>query len=132
MDESETLAIYIGVLRHGLDLPPGSDALRELQVRLSPPDPAQRPPARAPGIARLASALRSMRRGAAPAVTIERFRDDLAFLRMFDRDTSWSAEALTSLLADVSAVDASRPAEAAPAPDKVVSMRRKRRPAEGA
>lgn len=73
-----------------------------------------------------------MRRGAAPAVTIERFRDDLAFLRMFDRDTSWSAEALTSLLADVSAVDASRPAEAAPAPDKVVSMRRKRRPAEGA
>jgi hypothetical protein len=121
------VAIYIGVLRHALALQPGSDALLELEMRLAPTDHSQRPPARAPGITRLRAALRAMRRGLAPAGSIEEFRADLAFLRVFDQDTSWGATALDALLGDVTQTPAP-PAPAKPndGESKVVPMRRKR------
>ncbi len=124
--------MYIGVLRHALALPPGTDALAELEARLLPPDRAQRPPMRAPGIARLAIALKAMRRGVSPADSIEQFREDLRFLRMFDNDTSWSTEALDKLMAKVVALPV--PPDAPPSkqtqptePDasNVVPLRRK-------
>jgi hypothetical protein len=114
-------------MRHALALPPGSDALFELEMRLTPADRSQRPPTRAPGIARLRTALRAMRRGRAPAGSIEEFRADLAFLRNFDQDTSWGAAALDALLNDVTAEPAvSTPEKRSGAKPKVVAMRRKR------
>ena len=132
MDRNETVAAYVGVLRHTLRIAPGADALMELEGRLSPPDPSQRPPARAPGIARLSRALKQLRRGAPPADTIEAFRDDLAFLKVFDQDTSWTSEALDDLAANVLVADESRrrpapaTATATNASTNVVPLRRKR------
>jgi hypothetical protein len=122
------VAIYIGVLRHALALPPGSDALFELEMRLTPADRSQRPPTRAPGISRLRTALRAMRRGLAPAGSIEDFRADLAFLRNFDQDTSWGAAALDALLGDVTAAPAPRETHAKRTSDnpKVVPLQRRK------
>lgn len=107
MNEPELIAAYIGVLRHELKLRPGADALLELEVRLSPADPDQRPPARAPGIARLTKALKRLRVHRPPAGSLDQFAEDLRFLRVFEDDTSaWSGEALDDLLANVIAVPA--------------------------
>lgn len=107
MNEPELIAAYIGVLRHELKLRPGADALLELEVRLSPTDPDQRPPARAPGIARLAKALARLRAHTLPASSLDQFAEDLRFLRVFEDDASaWSGEALDDLLANVIAVPA--------------------------
>jgi hypothetical protein len=128
VDTPESVAIYVGVLRHALALPPGSDALAELEARLAPPDAAQRPPSRAPGIARLTKALKAMRSGKAPADTIAEFREDLRFLRMFDRDTSWTREALDDLMANVIVAPPGRSTRrakdgAANTPGKIVPLR---------
>ena len=102
MDEPELIAAYVGVLRHVLELPPGADALLELEVRLVPPDPRQRPPARAPGIARLAKALKRLRTRKTPAESLDDFAEDLRFLRVFEDDTSgWTTAAIDDLLANV-------------------------------
>lgn len=107
MNEPEVIAAYVGVLRHQLELPRGADALLELEVRLAPADPNQRPPARAPGIARLARALKRLRRHKTPAASLDQFAEDLRFLRVFEEGTSnWSSEALDDLLANVIAMPA--------------------------
>ncbi len=107
MNEPELVAAYIGVLRHELKLRPATDALLELEVRLSPADPDQRPPARAPGIARLAKALKRLRAHQAPADSLDQFAEDLRFLRVFEDDTSaWSSDAIDDLLANVIAMRA--------------------------
>jgi hypothetical protein len=109
MDEPELIAAYIGVLRHELSLPRGADALLELEVRLTPSDPNQRPPARAPGIARLAKALKRLRLHKTPAGSLEQFQQDLRFLRVFEDDTTaWSGAALDDLLANVITAPPSR------------------------
>jgi hypothetical protein len=105
MDELELVAAYVGVLRHELTLPRGADALLELEVRLAPADPNERPPARAPGIARLAKALKRLRAHKPPADSLDQFTEDLRFLRVFEDDTSaWSEEALDDLMANVIAM----------------------------
>jgi hypothetical protein len=107
MNEPELVAAYIGVLRHELKLRPGTDALLELEVRLSPADRDQRPPTRAPGIARLAKALKRLRARQAPAASLDQFAEDLRFLRVFEDDTSaWSSDAIDDLLANVIAIRA--------------------------
>lgn len=105
MDEPDLVAAYVGVLRHELKLPRGADALLELEVRLAPADPNQRPPARAPGITRLAKALKRLRAHKPPADSLDQFAEDLRFLRVFEDDTSaWSEEALDDLMANVIAM----------------------------
>ena len=130
MEEPELVAAYIGVLRHELKLPRGADPLLELELRLTPPDPAQRPPGRAPGIARLARALKRLRAHKPPGDSLDQFADDLRFLRVFDNDLgAWSLEAIDDLLANVIAMPGPRarktPSAGAPAdaPPPVVPFR---------
>ena len=109
MEQAEVVAAYVGLLRHELHLPRGADALLDLELRLTPADARQRPPARAPGIARLARALKRLRAHKPPAVSLEVFAEDLRFLRAFDDDpAAWSSEALDDLLANVIASPAAR------------------------
>jgi hypothetical protein len=117
----EETAPYIAVIRHELALSPGADALAALGERLLPDDPAQRPPARAPGVLRLARALRKLRDGRAPADTIERLAEDLRFLRLFEQGDVMPSQALDRLLDDVR----DEPAPRRP-PAKIVPLRRKR------
>lgn len=114
MDNTELVAAYIGVMRHELRLAPGVDALVELEARLTPPDSRQRPPARARGIARLAKALKRLRQHQPPVDSLEQFTEDLRFLRMFDNETAWTAEAIDDLMANVIAMPA--PKSAPPRP----------------
>lgn len=105
MNEPDLVAAYVGLLRHTLKLPRGADALLELEVRLAPADPNERPPTRAPGIARLAKALKRLRAHKPPADSLDQFAEDLRFLRVFEDDTSaWSEEALDDLMANVIAM----------------------------
>jgi hypothetical protein len=135
MDEPELVAAFVGVLRHELNLPRGADALLELEVRLAPSDPNQRPPARAPGIARLARALKRLRAHKTPADSLDQFQQDLRFLRVFDDDTtSWSSAAIDDLLTNVITMPTPR-ARAAPtdvetgaAPAPVVPFRPRKQP----
>jgi len=135
MDEPELVAAFVGVLRHELNLPRGADALLELEVRLAPSDPNQRPPARAPGIARLARALKRLRAHKTPADSLDQFQQDLRFLRVFDDDTtSWSSSAIDDLLANVITMPTPR-TRAAPtdvetgaAPAPVVPFRPRKQP----
>ncbi len=118
MDAVETQAAYLAVIRHELQLPRGTDALLALELRLTPADARQRPPARAPGIARLARGLRRLRQQKAPADSIEQFSDDLRFLRIFDDDAAaWTPKVLDDLLANVIVADPIRQARRAPASD---------------
>jgi hypothetical protein len=99
--ESEGVATYAALVRHELALAPGADPLFELEERLAPADPAQRPPAKAPGIVRLRAVAANLREHQAPAVSLEQFAEDLRLLRKFARDDDWPAEALERLLGDV-------------------------------
>jgi hypothetical protein len=93
---------YIALIRHELKVPPGSDALDALAARLTPVDATERPPARAPGIIRLRKALRTLEASACPDQSLEAFRDDLAFLSLFDNSQPvLPPDALKALLADV-------------------------------
>ncbi len=142
MDEPDLVAAYVGVLRHTLKLPRGADALLELEVRLAPADPNQRPPARAPGIARLAKALKRLRAHKPPVDPLDQFAEDLRFLRVFEDDTSaWSEEALDDLMANVIAMPppttrrkstATDTAAEAPAPLLPFRARKPPRPREDA
>jgi hypothetical protein len=102
VDDRDLIAAYIGVIRHELKLRPGTDALLAAEARLSPPDADDRPPPRAPGIARLAKALRRLRRHAVPEASLEQFSDDLRFLRLFEpADHVLERDALDRLLGNV-------------------------------
>ena len=120
--DAEAIAPYIALIRVSLNVAPGGDPLDALGLRLAPEDVQERPPARAPGIARLAKALRLLRQRAAPESPIEEFDADLGFLRTFSKDEPWRADALESLLSNVRAMPAPKaraaktPAGDAPAP----------------
>jgi hypothetical protein len=119
----EATAPYIAVIRHELGLSPGADALGALGERLAPANAAQRPPARAPGIVRLARALRRLRDGLAPADSLEQITDDLRFLRLFAPDEPvLASDALERLLHDVTETQTSDERERG----KIVPLRPKR------
>ncbi len=123
--ESEEIAMYAALVRHELGLAPGADPQFELEERLAPPDPAQRPAAKAPGIVRLRAAAVSLREHRTPEVPLEQFAEDLRLLRTFARDDHWPAEALARLLNDV------RPTPARPAHNGGRVTPVPRRPREG-
>jgi hypothetical protein len=101
---AEALAPFIATIRRELRLPPGADALVALESRLHPPDPTERPPARAPGIVRLRGVFSRLKAGAVPEHDIETLIEDLRFLRLFEREAHpLRGEALDRLLADVAA-----------------------------
>lgn len=100
--DAERLAPYTGLIRHELDLPPGTDPLIAVEARISPVDPRQRPPARAPGVIRLTKALRRLRAGQPPEPPLELLAEDLRFLRLFEEaERPLPPDALDRLLADV-------------------------------
>ncbi len=102
--DAEAIAPYTAVIRREFDLPAGADALAALETRLSPSDPSQGAPARAPGVVRLKAALRKLRKGTVPEVAIETMTEDLRLLRLFDDEhAAWPAAALDQLLGDVRA-----------------------------
>ncbi len=99
---SEAAAPYSAVIRHGLKLPPGADALSALEARLSPVDPAAKLPLRAPAVVRLKSTLRRLRDDREPAVSLETLSEDLRFLMLFDaRDAPLRGDGMSRLLNDV-------------------------------
>jgi hypothetical protein len=119
---AEATAPFIAAIRHELHLPPGADALDELGERLAPPDPKARPPARAPGVLRLARALRRLRDGRAPADPLDQLVRDLRFLRAFEpEEPVLDRDALERLLSDVT-----NESDDPRAPAKIVPLRRKR------
>jgi hypothetical protein len=121
---AEATAPYVALIRHELGLPSSADSLAALGERLAPPEPSARPPARAPGVLRLARALRRLRDGAAPADSLEQMTEDLRFLHLFDtEDNSMPRHALERLLDDVKQSAKPRDTEAA---GKIVPLRRKR------
>jgi hypothetical protein len=100
--DADARAPFTAIVRHELALKPGTDPLEALGGRLMPEDPDARPPARAPGVLRLAKALRRLRDGKVPEITAEQFTEDVRFLKLFDDgDQPWSPEALGRLLDDV-------------------------------
>ncbi len=131
--DADERAPYIALIRSEFAVPPGADPLEALGARLMPEDPAQRPPARAPGVLRLAKALRRLRAGQPPDEALEQYRNDLQFLKLFDaNEQQWSPDALERLIDDVMGEPAPRPASkrssrrARPTktPPNVVPMRR--------
>ena len=119
---AEATAPYVALIRHELALSPGADALAVLGERLLPDDPAERPPSRAPGVLRLARALRRLREGRSPSDSLERLTEDLRFLRLFEPgEGPLSANALEHLLDDVRHEEKPRRT-----PAKIVPLRRKR------
>ncbi len=129
--DADERAPYIALLRREFGVPPGADPFEELGKRLVPEEPSQRPPARAPGVLRLAKALRRLRAGQPPEQTLEQYRDDLAFLKLFDESEQWSPDALERLIDDVLGEPAPRPTrkrspkrKPAKAPANVVPLRR--------
>ncbi len=106
--DADALAPYTALIRHEFGLSRGADPLEALGTRLVPADPESRPPARAPGVLRLAKALRRMREGNAPETAFEQFTEDVRFLKLFDDgDQAWPRDALGRLLDDV--LDPPRP-----------------------
>lgn len=120
---AEMIAACKAIVRLELKLPRGADALAALHARLSPEDPAARPPARAPAIARLRKTLRSLRAGRVPAATLDELTDDLRVLALF-ADEPLSATALTALLRDVRAEPAPKRRRAPRAPTPLERPRR--------
>lgn len=99
---AETIAPYIAIIRHELKLKSGGNALLALEARLTPADARERPPARAPGIVHLRSALRRLKEGALPTIALETLTADLRFLCLFEREEHvLRRDALDRLLADV-------------------------------
>jgi hypothetical protein len=116
---AEATAPYLAVIRHELGLRPASDALAALGERLAPSDERQRPPARAPGVLRLARALRRLRDGQSPQDSLEQVTEDLRFLRLFDvGEAPLNPDALERLLQDVR--------EGSRMPAKIVPLRPRR------
>jgi len=121
MQRAETLAPYLAVIRHELSMPPSANALLGLETRLHPADPNERPPARAPGIARLRRALKRLNAGQAPQATLDELTADLRFLRLFERtEHVLRRTALDRLLSDV--VEPATPPPAR-APGRIIKLR---------
>jgi len=121
MQRAETLAPYLAVIRHELGMRPPANALLALETRLYPADPGERPPARAPGIARLRKALKRLDAGNAPEATLDELTEDLRFLRLFERtEHVLRRTALDRLLSDVV-----EPAAAPPprTPARIIKLR---------
>lgn len=127
--DAEVLAPYIAVLRDGLKLHPQEDALAALEIRLSPPDARERPPSRAPAVARLRDVLKSLRAGIEPPVSLEALAEDLRFLRLFMDDDEWSQEGLARLLDDLRGT--SKTSRGVPSSGKVLPLRRRDAPEAG-
>lgn len=108
--DAEAIAPYVALIRASLNVAPGVDPLSALGLLLAPEDAQERPPARAPGIVRLAKALRLLRQRIAPESPIEEFDADLRFLHVFAKQEPWPADALESLLSNVRAMPARKPA----------------------
>lgn len=107
---AEAIAPYLGAIRHELAITGGQNALLALEARLTPADRSERPPARAPGIVRLRSALGRLKEGAIPAISLETLTEDLRFLRLFERDDHVLHRiALDRLLLDVTGVGPTPP-----------------------
>lgn len=118
---------YIALIRHELHLPPGSDALLELRVRLHPADAEAKPPYRAPGIVRLRRGLKRLELGKTPTDPLEQFADDLRFLQLFAADEPLLPQnAMQKLLSDVMNSPPIKPhaADEMPNNDKIVSFRK--------
>ena len=135
--DADALAPYTAILRYELKLSPGADPLIALGARLAPADAQSRPPARAPGVLRLAKALRRLRDGNPPDDSLERFSEDVRFLKLFDtEDKEWTRGALSRLLNDVLEAPPRKPARRAPrkpaagtaaTPSNIVPIRREPR-----
>src|SRR3954453_12357119 len=97
----DEIAPYVELIRSELGLDPDSNAIAELAARLTPPNAADRPPAKAPAVIRLGRALWSMRRRRTPAMSLDEVTRDLRVLKLFDPNDSWSTEALDRLMTDV-------------------------------
>jgi hypothetical protein len=106
-DRADTMAPYAAIIRHELQLRPGTDAVAALDARLNPARADDRPPARAPAIVRLRRALKRLQAGFEPQLTLEQLTDDLRVLALFD-DAPLDARALSRLLADVAAPPSKR------------------------
>jgi hypothetical protein len=123
IQHAETLAPYLAIIRHGLGMPPSANALLALEMRLYPADTGERPPARAPGIARLRKTLKGLAAGKAPDITLDVLAEDLRFLRLFERtEHVLKRGALDRLLADVV-----NPTSASPprAPARIIKLHRR-------
>lgn len=92
---------YAALVREAFGLAPDADALDELDRRLHPDTPSERPPATAPAVRRLRAALAVLRERGAPETTPEEFAEDLQVLKLFAPDDDWPDEALGRLLDDV-------------------------------
>lgn len=115
---------YIELIRSELQLTDDADAIAELASRLSPADPKDRPPARAPAVVRLGRALWSLRRRRVPAASLETLTKDLRVLKLFDPTAAWPEESLERLLTDVRTKPKRGRAGDEPAPDpKVVPIK---------
>jgi hypothetical protein len=124
---AEALAPYTATIRRELRLPPGADALVALESRLHPPDPTERPPARAPGIVRLRGVFSRLKAGALPEHDIETLIEDLRFLRLFEREAHpLRGEALDRLLADVAAASPPAHKSTKREPPTILRMRPRR------
>ncbi len=122
--EAEAIAPYTALIRHELALPRGTDALIALEARVTPVDPARRPPQRAPAIVRLRRLLRSLRDGAPGDAPLEAVMQDLRFLRLFDADAEpMPHAALERLLADVRAARPHRKRRTPDRGSRIVPMR---------
>jgi hypothetical protein len=107
---------YATLVREAFGLAPDADALDELDRRLHPDDPAERPPATAPAVRRLRAALAVLRERGAPETTPAEFAEDLQVLKLFAPDDEWSDEALGRLLGDVAPSDKPRHRRLRPVP----------------
>jgi hypothetical protein len=131
MQRAEALAPYLAIIRHELAMPPSSNALLALETRLFPADASERPPARAPGIARLRRALKRLEAGEAPDLTLDELTADLRFLRAFERtDHLLRRTALDRLLSDIVRPTSPPAAGATPArqpgPARIIKLRPRR------
>ncbi len=124
-DATDEVTPYVELIRTELQLKPDIDPVAELATRLSPEDPHDRPPARAPAVLRLGRAVWSLRRHRVPAASIETMTRDLRVLKLFDPDDPWPDESLDRLLTDVKVAKPRRSRTTAePAHDpKVVRMK---------
>jgi hypothetical protein len=110
---------YIALIRRELMLDIGADAIAELQARLSPGDKSEKPPARAPAIARLKQALKHLEQRVAPDEPLDSFASDLQFLQLFSADEPiLTPDAAERLLSDI------RGDPPSPSDPKVVPMPR--------
>lgn len=121
---ADSLAPYLGVIRHELGLAPGADPRLTLRERLHPEDASERPPPRAPAIARLARVLRSLERNRQPDLALEQLTEDLRFLTLFaPAPLALSGGGLNQLLRDIAGEAPEDPTPPAGKAGRIIQMR---------